>query len=371
MKGVGRYALFGLSLLMGCTAMQVSGAGVQGGKTTGKTVNGVAVPVGTVQAWQVNYEFTIDSAKYAREAGGTTYLFRACPPSISKGTSSNQEVKMTLTCDGRSAQEFTDDFGDKFLLLEIKSSSGPAKVLYSGVVFNRNVTNVQDGGETLSKTLREKYLKSTKHINHEDPGFRSALSRAGLIKNSNESATAFASRALVWLVSNAKYEGTADNGPATQNPTMLLSSGKYNCNSSSAAIAAVLRANGIPTRVMPRMFAQFNGGWDFHADIAFYDEQRKLWCGVSPAGALGGGKGSILKNRSSIGSSCFQQDIDPGYQAVMIDASDTVSRVLAAPLIRTLTTNFNTEVTFVGTSQKQTQKVENVIKHTIKPLIIK
>jgi hypothetical protein len=334
----------------------------------GKTFNGVSVPIGTVQGWAVEYVFTIDSAKYAKEAGGTTYLFRACPPSITKGTSSNQEVKMTLTCDGRSAKEYTDDFGDKFLLLEINSNSGPAKVLYTGVVFNRNVTDVKDGGETLSKELRTKYLRSTKHVNHEDPGFRSALSSSGLIKKSSESATDFANRALVWLATNGIYEATAGPEASFQNPAVLLGAGKYNCNSGAAAVAAVLRANGVPTRVLTRMLAQNNGGWSFHADVSFYDDARKLWVGMSPSSAVGGLRGEILSKKSAFGVDAFQQDISPGYQAVMIDASDTVSRVFTAPSIRPRTTNFNTESTFVGNAQKSQGKAENVISHKFTPL---
>ena len=159
-----------LLFLSGCTSIGQSANLLSSpdpkGQAVGKTVEGVKIPLGAKQAWKITITYEIDAAKAAQDNAGKAILVQPVPPSMSRGTNSNQEIKATLTCDGRSAKTAKDSFGEDVLVLPIASNSGTAILEYKGVVFNRDMRNIANGGVELTAAERKKFT-APHFVNHE------------------------------------------------------------------------------------------------------------------------------------------------------------------------------------------------------------
>lgn len=331
-------------LLSGCNNQASGAEALQagsnlGGKITGKTVNGVQIPIGTKEAWEITVKYEIDAAKAARENGGKAILVQAVPPSISSGTSSNQEIKATLTCDGRTAQFGKDSFGDKTLLLEVTASSGKALLELKGIVFNRDMRSIKDGGETLSASDRVKFTKPYV-VNHESPAFKQFLRTNGLNRVPGETISRYVDKTLTWLANN-RTDGHEGDGQEL-NDALVIKTRKMDCNLSSALVAGILKANGIPVQTKTRVLAKFNGGWDFHSDIAYYDSEQKKWEGVSPAAIISGERQEVISKGSASEGNGLGPDIHPGYQSVMVDLANNVGRQFFVPNWSPVESEYNT-----------------------------
>ena len=140
----------------------------------------------------------------------------------------------------------------------------------------------------------------------------------------------------------------------------------FNCNTSSAWVAGVLRANKIPVQIKTRILAESNGKWDFHADIAFYDEEGKKWVGVSPAGLLA--VRNLLNSKgTAMQSGGLGLDIDPGYKSVMVDAANNVGRNYVIEGWSPIGTDYNTEAP-MALGKTSVSFAPKKITHSITPL---
>ncbi len=364
--------LAAIPVISGC-GKQAFGLGVQTGKespakVTGSTVNGIAIPIGTEQAWEISIRYELDASKAAREFGGKALLTQPVPPSLSQGTSSNQEIKASLTCDGRAAKIGKDSLGDSILLLEVDSNSGTAILEFKGVVFNRNMRSVKDGGETLSASKRKKFTRPY-FVNHEAPAFKQFLKKNGLNRDSDQSTGEYVDKILVWLAQNRTYGHDGDGKEL--NEALLVKPGTIDCNLSSALVAAILRANGVPVQIKTRVLAKFNGKWDFHADIAYFNKEERKWEGVSPADIISGTRDDVLAKGTAVGSNGLGLDFSPGYESVMVDTANDVDRIYDFKGWAGVGLDYNTQSPWAhGRQQGQVGDVDFKLTHKITPLKI-
>lgn len=98
----------------------------------------------------------------------------------------------------------------------------------------------------LSDEVRAWSLRSNKFTNFDEPHFQTWIKEHDLVRSSGERDVKFAYRALGILGKLLKY-GTA--GP--QDACSVISQGGSECGGLSNTYVAVLRANGIPARLIP------------------------------------------------------------------------------------------------------------------------
>ncbi len=360
-----------ISLLSGCGNQSYGAAALlkdvgRSDKTAGRTLNGVRVPLGAKEAWEVSIKYEINASKAAKDFGGKALLTQLVPPSISRGTSSNQQIEATLTCDGRTAKIGKDSLGDSVMMLEVNSNSGTAILEFKGIVFNRDTRLIENGDETLSVSDRKKFTRPYT-VNHEAPLFKQFIKTNQLHKLKNESTIQYADRVLTWVAKNRVYGQEGDGREL--NEALLVNIKAIDCNVSSALVAGIWRESGVPVQIKPRVLAKFDGSWDFHADIAYYDSEKNKWVGVSPASIVGGDRDEVISKGSSLGGASHGLDIHPGYESVMVDTANDVDRIYQFKGWSPVGLDYNTEKpTSLGSQHGQVGDPEFKITHKITPL---
>ena len=162
-----------------------------------------------------------------------------------------------------------------------------------GTLYSRQL-RVLAGGEA-APVVKELLPEQVRHFTRasptsdiETPTFRNWMQRNGLTRAANESDLAFAHRTFAFIVHHNTYQWPTDSHTATQ----VCTTGKSDCGGLSALFTGVMRANGVPARLLGGRWASSQkpgnktgdyGNW--HVKAEFF-ARGVGWVPVDGASAL-------------------------------------------------------------------------------------
>ena len=330
----------------------------------------VKPPLGTKQAWTVDVTGTLDAGKLAREQGGNVNIIQILPPSISRGNSQNQEILTTLTLDGQNAKIMkTEDGKTEVLVITATPNSGTAYLKLTGIVYNRHMADISDGGTKISAEDKARFTDGYFTFDMKTAEVKQRLQELGLVRRENELDSELVKRVCLWLANNktATTSG-AGAGPET---AQLLDQVALNCNGASKTLLAILKTNGIAAKANPRLHLLNDGKTSQHSDIIVYISDQNKWMGVSGAGLISSDKDLAINRGVSGKIGSFGHDIS--LTGTFIDMADDVGHMILIPGISRYYSYFN-EVnptwSKAGSGGKVRGKVYYQFTHKFTPLDI-
>ncbi len=128
------------------------------------------------------------------------------------------------------------------------------------------------------------YARSCVTANFNARSFQTWMAHANLKREVGESDMAFAHRTFAYIKHHCKYELTTKNHSASQ----TCAAGKSNCGGLSALFTALMRANGVPARLLGGRWAVSEKPEDkkYHVKAEFF-AHGVGWVPVDAAGAVG------------------------------------------------------------------------------------
>lgn len=325
---VTKLALVVLPALAGFSVLaQVSSQGTgtnPGGKASANRLN-AKVPLGTVQAWNVDVTGTLDVGKIAKEQGGNVNIIQIIPPSISRGNSQNQEISATLTLDGKIAKIMKAEDGTDVLVITATPNSGKAYLRLTGTIFNRNMTDINNGSVDITPEEKARFTGDYYAFNVKSDAVKAQLNNLGLLRNQGESDSNFVKRICLWFSKNKDYESSAHGA----NSEAIFKMGALNCNGASKTLVAILRANGVAAKANPRLFLIRDAKTDQHSDVLACFADQKKWVGIAGSGLVS--RKAAIASAGLYNSPAFGRDIDPGFNGIFIDMADDVGHMVVIP----------------------------------------
>lgn len=337
----------------------------------GSGSSGANVPVGAVQAFEVDVRYTIDAGQAARDAGGDVFLVQKVPPSMRAGTSPNQDITTSFTLDGQQPEIKKSERGDDLYVLKATSKSGTAVFTIKGIVYNRDLTRPSGQKVPLSEADRRRYIADSRYIKPSDPKVQSAIDALGLRKKPGETDRAFADRLGVWIARNKKYRFDGNPPRDADNPQVVLQVPEVNCNGASALWATVLQANGIPTQIRLRLIIRTDNNpekWTFHADVMPYLDGE--WVGINSTVPMSDSS-KILQGNTMIGARGFFADISPGYGGPLIDIATIAEDRIKLDDIRALYATFNSHLPYRFSQHAPSAKCAITVTHSVREVSIR
>ena len=160
----------------------------------------------------------------------------------------------------------------------------------------------------LPSDLQKAYLATNTLVNHDHPNFRSWMVNQGLKRAAGESELEFAHRVFHFLHAKMHYEYEKE---MDRRVSVVCKNLKTDCGGMSCMMVGILRANGIPARILVGRWAQSAEAEAKLGGIAYYQTHVKAECFIANIGWVPFDLSSAVNAEASIDPASFFGQ-DPG-----------------------------------------------------------